>query len=98
MEHNRNHVTSVGTYLLIFASLIALTALTVAAAFQDLGPWNNVAALGIALVKASLVVLFFMHARHSTTLVKFVIVAGLFWLAILLGLTFTDYATKGFFG
>ena len=97
MEHNGQHVTSVGTYLLIFASLIALTALTVAAAFQDLGPWNNVAALGIALVKASLVVLFFMHARHSTTLVKFVIIAGLFWLAILLGMTFTDYATTGFF-
>jgi len=98
MTNHHSHVTPVGTYLLIFASLIALTALTVAAAFQDLGVWNNVVALGIAALKASLVVLFFMHVRHSTPLVKFVIVAGLFWLALLLGLTFTDYATHGFFG
>lgn len=98
MAHNRHHVTSIGTYLIVFASLIALTALTVVAAFQDLGAFNNVVALGIAVVKGTLVVLFFMHVRHATTLVKFVVVAGFFWLAILIGLTFADYATKGFFG
>lgn len=98
MANHRNHVTSIGTYLVVFASLIALTALTVVMAFQDLGAMNNVVALGIAVAKGTLVVIFFMHVRHSTTLVKFVVIAGFFWLAILMGLTFADYATRGFFG
>ena len=55
------HVVSVGLYLAVFAALLVLTGITVWAGRQDFGPFNTVVALGIAVVKATLVVLFFMH-------------------------------------
>ena len=81
-------------YYAVFAILMLFTSLTVAIAFFDLGPINTVAALVIAVVKATLVVLFFMHVRYSTRLTWAVIVGGLFWLGILLALTMTDYLTR----
>jgi cytochrome c oxidase subunit 4 len=92
------HVVPVGVYLAVFAALMVLTAVTTAAAFQDLGPLNNVVALGIATLKASLVVLFFMHVRYGTRLTPLVITAGLFWMVILIALTLTDYLTRGWLG
>jgi cytochrome c oxidase subunit 4 len=89
------HVVPVRVYVAIFAALLALTATTTAVAFVDLGPWNTVVALGIAVVKASLVVLFFMHLKYSPLLNRTVLLGGLFWLAILIGLTLTDFATRG---
>ena len=70
------------------------TFITVKAAFVDLGKWNIVIALGIATVKATLVVLYFMHARYSPKRTQLVIVCSVFWLAILLALTLTDYDTR----
>ena len=71
------------------------TALTVFAAFYDFpGPLNAVVALTIASIKASLVVLYFMHVRYSGRLVWLVIVAALLWLAILFAITFSDYWTR----
>jgi cytochrome c oxidase subunit 4 len=81
-------------YLLVFASLIGLTLLTTGVAFIDLGPFNTVVALAIAFAKMSLVVLFFMHLRHSSGLVKVVLLAGFFWLALLIALTTSDYHTR----
>ena len=92
------HVVPVGVYLAVFAALLALTAATTAAASHDLGPLNNVVALGIATLKATLVVLFFMHARYGTRLTPLVIAAGLFWLVILIALSLTDYLTRGWLG
>ena len=92
------HVASVGLYLLIFAALIALTGTTVGAAYVDLGPLNNVVAVGIALIKATLVVLFFMHVRWSPRLVPFVATAGFFWLVLLFAGAFADYVTRGLLG
>jgi len=92
------HVVPLGVYIGVFVALMALTAATTAAAFQDLGPLNNVVALGIATLKASLVVLFFMHVRYGTRLTPLVITAGLFWMAILIALTLTDYLTRGWLG
>ena len=92
------HVTPFRTYLLIFGALMVLTAITVAVAFVDLGILNDVVALAIAVVKATLVVLFFMHVRHSQTMTKLTVVASFFWLAILIGLTLADYLTRGFLG
>jgi cytochrome c oxidase subunit 4 len=92
------HVTSVKTYLLVFAALMVLTAVTVAVAFLDLGVFNDVVALSIAVVKAVLVVLFFMHVLHSSRMTKLSIVAGFLWLAILIGLTLSDYLSRGFLG
>ena len=89
------HVVPVSAYIGIFLALLVLTATTTAIAFVDLGPWNTVVALGIAVVKASLVVLFFMHLKYSPLLDRTVLIGGLFWLAIMIGLTLTDFATRG---
>jgi cytochrome c oxidase subunit IV len=75
--------------------LLTGTGLTVAAAFVDLGPLNTIVALTIATIKAVLVVLFFMHVKYAhEKMTKLVIVTGLFFLFILLGLSMADYATR----
>jgi cytochrome c oxidase subunit 4 len=88
------HITSKRVYYTIFAALLALTFLTVLVARIDLGRFNTIVALTIAVTKAVLVVLFFMHVRYSTRLTKLVVVAGLLWLAILIGLTMADVTTR----
>ena len=87
--------TSLRTYFLIFFALLVLTAVTVLVAFQDFGAWNDVVALSIAVLKATLVVLFFMHVYYTTQLTKLVVVAGFFWLFILIVLTLSDYFSRG---
>ncbi len=77
-------IVPVKTYVFVFASLIGLTLLTTGVAFIDLGPFNTVAALAIAFAKMLLVVLFFMHLRHSCGLMRVVVVAAFFWLALLI--------------
>ena len=89
------HVTSRKVYFLVFGALLALTLATVLVAEVDLGVFNDVAALAIAVTKAMLVLLFFMHIRHSTRMTVLTAVAGFFWLAILIGLTMADYASRG---
>jgi cytochrome c oxidase subunit 4 len=79
---------------MIFLALMVGTFLTVFAAGKDFGPMNVVIALVIATVKATLVILFFMHGKYSSKRTKLVIVAGFFWLAIMLGLTIQDYSTR----
>jgi len=88
------HIVPVRVYVTVFAVLLVMTATTTAASAIDLGPWNTVVALAIAVFKASLVVLFFMHVEYSPRLIGVVIVGGLFWLAILLAITFSDFATR----
>ncbi|HMD32786.1 MAG TPA: cytochrome C oxidase subunit IV family protein [Candidatus Acidoferrales bacterium] len=88
------HVLPLRIYIGVFLALLALTALTTGVAFIDLGPLNTAAALAIAGVKMLLVVLFFMHARYSSSLVKIVILAGFFWLALLLSFTLTDVESR----
>ena len=87
-------IEPVKTYMLVFAGLIGLTLLTTGVAFIDLGPFNTVVALAIAFSKMLLVVFFFMHLRHSSGLVKVVLLAGFFWLALLIVLTSTDYRSR----
>ncbi len=89
------HIDSVKTYFLVFISLIALTVITSAVAFVDLGPFSVVVALVIAVCKMLLVALFFMHVRHSTHMTKLVVAGGLLWLGILLLLTMADFVTRG---
>jgi cytochrome c oxidase subunit 4 len=89
------HVTSRGFYLLIGITLLILTGVTVGAAFVNLGPLNPVIALLIATIKATLVVLFFMHVKGaSEKLTGVVVVSGFFFLAILLSLSLADYLTR----
>ena len=92
------HVTGVWTYVAVFLALMVLTALTVFAAFQDLGEFNDLAAMAIAVTKATLVVLSFMHVRHASRMAKITVVAGFLWMAILIGITLTDYFSRGFLG
>lgn len=89
-----HHIVSPLVYLAIFAALQVGTALTVWASFIDLGPWNPVIALGIACAKATLVVLFFMHVRYSSKLMKLTIASGLFMFIVLVGMTVSDYFTR----
>jgi cytochrome c oxidase subunit IV len=89
------HLVSPRTYVTIFLLLMVLTAVTVGAAFLDLGPFNTLVALLIACTKMMLVVLYFMHVRYSSRLTWAVVGAGFFWLALLLLLTLSDYVTRG---
>ena len=92
------HIDSVKTYAVIWGALLALTGITTAVAYIDLGAFSVVVALSIAVVKMLLVALFFMHVRHSTKLTKLVVTGGLVWFAILLALTMTDFLTRGWIG
>jgi len=82
------------TYFAVFAALMLFTALTVWAAFQHLGAWNTPVALAIAVTKATLVILFFMHVRYSPKLTAIVISASLLWLAMLFVITLSDYLSR----
>ena len=89
------HISPKSTYYAIFAALMVGTAVTVAVAFVNLGAFNFPVAIGIAITKATLVILFFMHVKYSSRLTKLVVVTSLFFLALLIGETFMDYATRG---
>jgi cytochrome c oxidase subunit 4 len=92
----RERSISVPTYVLVCVVLVALTALTVSVSFFRLpGVGHVVVGLLIAAVKASLVVLFFMHLLVSPRLTWVVVIVSIFWLGTLLTLTLTDYFTRG---
>jgi cytochrome c oxidase subunit IV len=97
-EHAEQHVDSITTYALVFGALIVATIATTAVAFVDLGPFSVVVALVIAVCKMLLVALFFMHVRHSTRLTRLVVMGGLLWLIILLGITMSDILTRNWVG
>ena len=89
------HIVPVKIYITIFLALLVGTALTVMAAFYDFpGRLNTVVALTIATIKATLVVLYFMHVRYSTRLIWVIVAAALFWMGIMFALTFGDYNTR----
>jgi len=90
------HIVSVKVYITICLALMTGTSLTVWAGLRDFpGPLNVIIALTIAVVKATLVVLYFMHVRYSSRLIWVVFASALFWLGILFALTFSDYLTRG---
>ena len=90
------HIVQPRIYLVIFLALLVGTGLTVFAAFYDFpGPLNAIVALTIAVIKATLVILFFMHVRYSGRLIWLVIGSALFWLAIMFAITFSDYSSRG---
>jgi cytochrome c oxidase subunit 4 len=89
------HISPKSTYYTIFAALMVMTGVTVAVAFVNLGAFNFPVAIGIAIFKATLVILFFMHAKYSSRLTKMFVGTAFFFLAILLGLSLTDYLSRG---
>ena len=93
------HIVARKTYIVVWGALMALMILTAGLSRINLGEWSTVVALAIAAIKALLVVLFFMHVRYESQKMAWVfVVAGFFWLAILLTLTMTDYASRGSLG
>lgn len=91
------HIGSLKVYFGVFFVLMLGTAVTIYAAFQDLGMFNAPIALTIATIKAVFVVLFFMHVKDSDRLTKITVSAGVFWLGILLTLTMTDFLSRTWF-
>ena len=83
------------TYVRTCLALLALLELTWAIAYVDLGPFNLIVALAVAMAKAIVIALFFMHIKGSTRLLHLAAVAGLMWLLILISLTLSDYFTRG---
>ena len=93
-SHGQHHVVPWTLYVVIFLALGVLTATTVIVAGFDFGPFNLIVALGVAIAKATLVVLYFMHARYSPKLTGVVIAAALAFFVILVFLTMTDYVSR----
>ncbi|HVP56300.1 MAG TPA: cytochrome C oxidase subunit IV family protein [Candidatus Eisenbacteria bacterium] len=94
-EEHRQHVIPASIYVGIWATLMFFTGLTVFVSFIELHNWNIVLALVIATIKATLVVLFFMHLYYSSKLTKVTVIAAVFFLFLLLALSMTDYLTRG---
>jgi cytochrome c oxidase subunit IV len=93
-EHEAGeHIVPIKTYAVVCGTLLVLTFLTYRIAFVDLGRLNVVVAIAIACIKASLVVLFFMHAKYAPRRTRLVILAGISWMLILLCLTLADFLT-----
>jgi cytochrome c oxidase subunit IV len=91
----KQHVASIRTNIVVFVLLLVLLLATVGAAYVPMGPLHFPVAMAIAAIKAVLIALFFMHALHSHRLTLVICVASLLWLAIMIGLTLSDYHSRG---
>jgi cytochrome c oxidase subunit 4 len=91
------HISPKSTYVTIFGALMVCTTITVIAAFINLGDLNFPVALAIAVFKATLVVLFFMHVKYGSSLTKLIVGVAFFFLWVLLTLTMSDYLSRGWF-
>lgn len=91
----KHQVVPVKVYAAVFGALLALTITTVAVSRLELGEYNFIAAMTIAVIKGSLVVMFFMDVRRATSRTKLFVGAGFFWMAILLVFLLSDYLSRG---
>jgi cytochrome c oxidase subunit 4 len=89
-----HHIVSPVVYLVILGALLLGTALTVGASYIEMGVFNPIIAIAIAVVKATLVVLFFMHVKYSSRLTKLTVFCGLFTFMALIGMTLSDYFSR----
>jgi cytochrome c oxidase subunit 4 len=93
-EHGEHHIVTPVQYAMVFAALLIGTALTVIAARIDLKIFNPIIALGIACTKAVIVILFFMHVKYQSKLVKLTVISGFFTFLVLITMTLTDYISR----
>src|ERR1700723_3985662 len=93
-EHADHQIITQLTYGMVFSSLLIFTGVTVGAAYIDLGIFNPVVALAIACFKAVIVILFFMHVKYQSKLVKMTVGAGFFTFLVLVTMTLTDYMSR----
>ncbi len=96
--HTHGHVAPLSMYYAVFAVLMVGTTITVLVAYVDLGFFNTAVALGIAVTKATLVVLYFMHVRWASRLTWLVIAASVFWLLLMFAIGMTDYLSRDWMG
>ena len=97
-SHTHGHIAPLSMYYAVFGALMVGTAITVAVAYVDLGFFNTAVALGIAVTKATLVVLYFMHVRWASRLTWVVVAGSLFWLILMFAIAMTDYLSRGWMG
>lgn len=93
-EHAEHHIVTPFVYSMVFVTLLIFTGLTVWAAYIDLGILNPVVALAIACTKAVIVILFFMHVKYQSKLVKLTVMSGFFTFLVLITMTLTDYISR----
>jgi cytochrome c oxidase subunit 4 len=93
-EHAEHHIVSPVQYAMVFGTLLLGTLLTVVAADFDMGVLNPVIALGIASTKAVIVILFFMHVKYQSNLIKMTVGAGFFTFIVLITMTLCDYMSR----
>jgi cytochrome c oxidase subunit 4 len=93
-EHAEHHIVSPLQYCLVFATLLVGTGITVAAAYFNMGVFNPVVALAIACTKAVIVILFFMHVKYQSKLIKMTVGAGFFTFIVLITMTMLDYMSR----
>jgi len=96
--HQQHHIVPRTTYFIVYLVLMALLGATVLAWYLNLGLLGILLGDMVGIVKATIIILYFMHVRSSSKLIWVVAVAGFIWLAILLGLTLSDYFSRGWLG
>ena len=97
-DHSEHHIVPKRVYFLVFLTLIVMTWVTAYVSTVDMGRLNIFVALSIAIFKASLVILFFMHVKYGTRLTKMIVLAGVYWLILLLFIAMADLWTRGWMG
>ena len=93
-EHDVDHIVTPFTYMLVFITLLVGTGITVGAAYIPMGPFNPIIALAIASFKAVVVILFFMHVKFQSRLIKMTVAAGFFTFLVLITMTMSDYISR----
>lgn len=92
---HEHHVISLTTYIVVFAALMVLLVATIAVTYVDLGIWNVIIALSIAVAKAALIVLYFMHIRFSDGMTRLFAAMGFLWFGLMIVIALGDYMTRG---
>lgn len=93
-EHAEHHVVTPRTYIIVFITLLIFTAITVGAAYVDLHIFNPIVALAIATFKAVVVILYFMHVKYQSRLIKMTVSAGFFTFLVLTTMSLSDYMSR----
>lgn len=93
-QHVEQHIVTPLQYTLVFGTLLLFTGITVGAAYIELGVFNPIVALGIASFKAVVVILFFMHVKYQSRLIKMTVAAGFFTFLVLITMTLSDYISR----
>lgn len=93
-EHGEHHIVSPVQYAIVFATLLVGTGITVAAAYFNMGALNPIIALAIACTKAVIVILFFMHVKYQSRLIKMTVASGFFTFVVLIVMTLLDYISR----